>query len=77
MKINKQSKEQMHAAEDSADTGTSQGARRATEDVPVSTRPLSASVDSEVVAVATGLDEYTYLEFDECPWCSFQNAGWL
>ena len=61
MKINKQSKEQMHAA----------------EDVPVSTRPLSASVDSEVVAVATGLDEYTYLEFDECPWCSFQNAGWL
>ena len=52
MKINKQSKAQMHAAGDSVDTGASQGARRATEDAPVSTRPLSPSIDSEVVAVA-------------------------
>lgn len=52
MKINKQLKEQMQAAGDSMDTGASQGARRATEDAPVSARPLSPSVDSEVVAVA-------------------------
>ena len=34
------------------DTGASQGARRATEDAPVSARPLSLSIDSEVVPVA-------------------------
>jgi transposase len=52
MKINKQPKAQMHAARDFVDTGASQGARRATEDAPVSTRPLSPSIDTEVVAVA-------------------------
>ena len=52
MKINNQPKAQMHAAGDPVDTGASQGARRATEDAPVSTRPLSPSVDSEVIAVA-------------------------
>ena len=52
MRINKQPKAQMHAAGDSADTGASQGARRATEDAPVSARPLPASIDSEVVAIA-------------------------
>ena len=52
MKINKQPKVQMHAAADSVDTGASQGARRATEDAPVSARPLSPSIDSEVVPVA-------------------------
>ena len=52
MKINKQPKAQMLAATNSADTGASQGARRATEDAPVSARPLSPSIDSEVVAVA-------------------------
>lgn len=52
MKINKQPKAQMHAARDSFDTGALQGARRATEDAPVSARTLSPSVDSEVVAVA-------------------------
>ena len=52
MKINKQPKAQMHAAKDAVDTGVLQGARRATEDSPVSTRPLSPSTDSEVVAIA-------------------------
>jgi transposase len=52
MKINNQPKAHMQAAGVSVDTGASQGARRATEDAPVSTRPLPASVDSEVVAVA-------------------------
>ena len=52
MKINKQPTAQMHAAGDSVDTGASQGARRATEDAPVSTRPLLPSIDSEVVAIA-------------------------
>ena len=52
MKINNQPKAQMHAAGDSADTGASQGARRATEDAPVSARPLSPSTSSEVVAIA-------------------------
>ena len=52
MKINKQPKAQMHAAGDPVDTGASQGARRATEDAPVSTRPPLPSVNSEVVAVA-------------------------
>ena len=52
MKINKQAKAQMQAAADSVDTGASQGARRATEDAPVSARPLSPSITSEVVAVA-------------------------
>ena len=42
----------MQTAAESVDTGASQGARRATEDAPVSTRPLSPSIDSEVVAVA-------------------------
>jgi transposase len=32
--------------------GASQGGRRATEDAPVSARPLSPSIDAEVVAVA-------------------------
>jgi transposase-like protein len=52
MKINTQPKAQMHAARDSVETGALQGARRATEDAPVSTRPLSPSIDSEVVVVA-------------------------
>ena len=51
MKINKQPKAQMHAAGNSVDTGALQGARRATGDTPVSSRPLPASIDSEVVAV--------------------------
>ena len=52
MKTINQPKAQMHLARDSVDTGASQGARRATEDAPVSARPLLASIDSEVVAVA-------------------------
>lgn len=52
MKINNQPKAKMHAAGEPVDTGALQGARRATGDAPVSTRPLSPSVDSEVVAVA-------------------------
>ena len=52
MKITKQPKAPMQAARNSADAGASQGARRATEDAPASARPLSPSVDSEVVAVA-------------------------
>lgn len=52
MKINNQPKAKMHAAGDFVDTGALQGARRATGDAPVSARPLSPSVDSEVVAVA-------------------------
>lgn len=52
MKINNQPKAQMHASGDSADTGASQGARSATEDAPVSARPSSPSIDSEVVAIA-------------------------
>src|ERR1035437_536444 len=52
MKINNQPKVQMHAAGNSVDTGASQGARGATEDTPVLARPLSPSIDSEVVAVA-------------------------
>jgi len=52
MKINNQPKARMHAARDCVDTGTSQGARRTSEDAPVSARPLSPSVDSEVVPVA-------------------------
>ena len=52
MKINKKPNSQMHAARNSDDTGASQGARRATEDAPVSSRPLSPSIDSEVVAIA-------------------------
>ena len=52
MKINKQPKAQMHAASISVDTGAAQGAQRATEDAPVSARPLPPSVDSEVIAVA-------------------------
>ena len=52
MKINHQAKAQMHAARNSADTGASQGARRATGDAPVSAPPLSPGIDSEVVAVA-------------------------
>lgn len=52
MKINNQPKAQMHAAGDSVDTDALQGARRATEDAPVSARSLSPSIDSEVVAVA-------------------------
>lgn len=52
MKINNQPKAQMHSVRTSVDTGASQGARRATEDAPVSARPSSPSIDSEVVAVA-------------------------
>jgi transposase-like protein len=52
MKINKRPKAQMQAAADSVETGASQGARRATEDAPVSARSLSPSIDSEVVAIA-------------------------
>lgn len=52
MNSNQQSKVPMHAVEVSSDPGASQGARRATEDAPVSARPLSPSIDSEVVPVA-------------------------
>lgn len=52
MKINKQAKAQMHASMNSIKAGASQGARGATEDAPASVRPLSPSIDSEVVAVA-------------------------
>jgi transposase len=52
MKINKQSKAQMQAAADSVDTGASTVALRAPCDAPVSARPLSPSINSEVVAVA-------------------------
>ena len=52
MKINNQPKVQMQAVGNSADTGALQGARRATEDAPVSARPSSPSFDTEVVAVA-------------------------
>jgi transposase len=53
MKIDKQPKAQMHATPNSAEAGTPQGARRATEGVPASATALkSPSVDSEVVAVA-------------------------
>ena len=52
MKISNQPKARMHAAKDSVDTGASQGARRSTEDAPVSTRLLPASIDSEVVPLA-------------------------
>ena len=52
MKINKQPKARMHAARDCVDTDASQGARRVSEDAPVSARPLSPSIDSEVVAIA-------------------------
>ena len=52
MPIKQQSKVPMNAVKVSSDPGASQGARRATEDAPVSTRPLSPSVDSEVVPVA-------------------------
>ena len=52
MKTNNQTKAPMHAVGDSVDTGASQGARRATEEAPVSARPISPSIDSEVVGVA-------------------------
>ena len=52
MKINKQPKAPMLAAVVSVEPGASQGARRATEDAPGSTRPPLPNVDSEVVAVA-------------------------
>ncbi len=52
MKTSIQPKAQMHAARNSADTGASQGARRATGDAPVSARPLSPGIDCEVVPVA-------------------------
>ena len=52
MRINNQAKAKMHAVGDSVDAGALQGARRATEDAPASARPLSPSLDSEVVAVA-------------------------
>ena len=52
MKINNQPKARMHAAKDSVGTGASQVARRSTEDAPVSTRLLPASIDSEVVPLA-------------------------
>ena len=52
MKINNRPKAQMHTARNSVDTGALQGAQRATEDAPVSARPLSPSIDSEVVGVA-------------------------
>ena len=52
MKINNQPKTHMHAAADSADPGASKGARRASDDAPGSVRPLSPSIDSEVVAIS-------------------------
>ena len=52
MKINNQAKAKMHAVGDSVDAAALQGARKATEDAPASARPLSPSLDCEVVAVA-------------------------
>jgi transposase len=52
MKTNSQPQAQMHAVQNTAETGASQGARRATEDAPVSARQLSPSIDCEVVPVA-------------------------
>ena len=50
MSINKQSKVLMPRAKSSADTGAPQGARRATEDAPVSAPPSPLpGADSEVV----------------------------
>jgi len=50
MSINKQSKVLMPQAKSFADTGASQGARRATEDAPVSAPPSPLpGADSEVV----------------------------
>lgn len=50
--MNNQSKVQMQPAADSASSGASQGARRATEDAPEAARRVSPSTDSEVVPVA-------------------------
>ena len=53
MTINQQSKVPMHAVKVSSDPGTSQGARRATEDAPGSAPPaIPPGSDSEVVARA-------------------------
>lgn len=52
MTINNQPKAQMLEITNSVDSGALQGARRATENAPESARPLSPSIDSEVVAVA-------------------------
>jgi len=52
MKMNSKSKVQMHSAPDSADSGASQGAHRATEDALALARRTSPSTDSEVVPVA-------------------------
>jgi transposase len=52
MTINNQPKAQMLEVTNAVDSGALQGARRATEDAPESARPLSPSIDSEVVAVA-------------------------
>lgn len=52
MKTNNQPNASTHAARDFVNTGVSQGARRASEDAPVSARPLPASTYSEVVPVA-------------------------
>jgi len=50
--MNNQSKVQMQPSADSASSGASQGARRATEDAPEAARRVSPSTDSEVVPVA-------------------------
>ena len=50
MTVNDQSKAEMHAVKSLSDPGASQGARRATEDVPGSAAPTGT--DSEVVAHA-------------------------
>ena len=52
MKSSKQPKAPVRAAKDYVDSGASQGARRATEEAPVSTRPPSPGFNTEVVAVA-------------------------
>ena len=52
MNIHKQAKAQMNVNANPAVARASQGARRATEDALATARPLSPSVDSEVVAVA-------------------------
>ena len=50
--MNSKPKVQMHPATDSANSGASQGARRATEEAPELARQVSPSTDSEVVPVA-------------------------
>ena len=52
MNMNNQPKAKLLSAEESDDTGALQGAPGATENAPVSARPLSPSIDAEVVPSA-------------------------